>query len=153
MNDSERVVFDCNVYFQALISPGGPAGEAFKAAKDRRLTLYVSATVLSELSDVCSRPHLVEKFHLSEQRLNTFLRDVVANAQFLDHVPHVFDYERDPDDAHYIDLAVAADAKLIVSRDKDLLALRDTTTADHKRLQKIAPGIEILTPVELIIRL
>jgi predicted nucleic acid-binding protein len=78
--------------------------------KEKRLVLYASATVLAELFDVCSRPHLVEKFRL----------------------------------------AVAAQAKLIVSRDKDLLALRDSTSADGKRLQVLAPGMEILTPVELI---
>jgi predicted nucleic acid-binding protein len=36
----------------------------------------------------------------------------------------VFEYERDTDDAHYIDLAVACRAKLIVSRDRDLRATR-----------------------------
>ena len=57
MNDSDRVVFDCNVYFQAFIAPNGPAGEAFNAVKEQRLVLYASATVLAELFDVCSRPH------------------------------------------------------------------------------------------------
>jgi hypothetical protein len=30
----ERVVFDCGVYFQALIAPSGPAGKCFAAATD-----------------------------------------------------------------------------------------------------------------------
>lgn len=39
---SERVVFDCNVYFQALISPAGPAGRLFALAAVQLVELFVS---------------------------------------------------------------------------------------------------------------
>ena len=42
MTEPGHVVFDCNVYFQALIGPTGPAGQAFLEAQHRRLILYVS---------------------------------------------------------------------------------------------------------------
>ena len=54
MSDPDRVVFDCNVYFQALLSSKGPAGHVFVAAEAGRLTLYTSRIVLTELRDVCT---------------------------------------------------------------------------------------------------
>lgn len=71
----------------------------------------------------------------------------------MNSVPQVFTYERDPDDAHYVDLAVAAKASLIVSRDKDLLALQDPTNPGAIIFQRRFPGISVLTPTELLFRL
>jgi predicted nucleic acid-binding protein len=56
MNGPERVVFDYNVYFQALISRGGPAAQCFSAAQEGKLLLFASARVVDELRDVCLRP-------------------------------------------------------------------------------------------------
>lgn len=39
---AERVVFDCNVYFQALIAPSGPAGECLSAAARSEVQLFLS---------------------------------------------------------------------------------------------------------------
>ena len=153
MNGPDRVVFDCNVYFQALIAPNGPAGQAFLAAEMGRLTLYTSRTVLDEFHDVCSRPLLATRFRLSMEKTEAFVELIQSFAVILDNIPHVFDYPRDPDDEHYVDLAVAASATLIVSRDKDLLALRDATTSDGQQFQKRFSGIVILTPSELLTRL
>jgi predicted nucleic acid-binding protein len=73
-----------------------------------------------------------------------------AHANVLTSVPHVFDFPRDPDDAHYVDLAVAVDARLIVSRDKDLLSLRDTATAEGLDFVTRFPSLSILTPPEAL---
>jgi putative PIN family toxin of toxin-antitoxin system len=61
MTAIERVVFDCNVYFQALISPSGPARRLIELAADGRLEVYGSTTVLEELKDVVVRPNLRRK--------------------------------------------------------------------------------------------
>ena len=71
-------------------------------------------------------------------------------ATFVDVVPHVFDFPRDPKDAHYVDLAVAASAKLIVSRDKDLLSLADESTPEGQDFKARFPGIAILTPPAML---
>jgi hypothetical protein len=52
----------------------------------------------------------------------------------LNDVAHVFELPRDPKDAHYVDLAVAANVKLIVSGDKELLALRDNSTSEGQEI-------------------
>ena len=56
MTTPERVVFDCNIFFQALINPLGPAGQALEAVADGRCILFVSKFVFDELQDVTSRP-------------------------------------------------------------------------------------------------
>jgi predicted nucleic acid-binding protein len=37
MKPPERVVFDCNVFFQAFVSATGPAGELLNAVSDKKL--------------------------------------------------------------------------------------------------------------------
>lgn len=49
-----------------------------------------------------------------------------------------------------VDLAIAVDAKLIVSRDKDLLSLRDPATIEGKDFMSRFPDLEILTPPEVL---
>jgi predicted nucleic acid-binding protein len=48
MNAAERVVFDCNVNFQAVISRSGPAGQCFAAAQEGKLSLFTSRQVIDD---------------------------------------------------------------------------------------------------------
>jgi putative PIN family toxin of toxin-antitoxin system len=150
MNTPARVVFDCNVYFQALISPTGPARELFRHAASGELQLFVSPTILDELQDVITRLAIRQKYAISDLAIEQFFADIARSSMTLDTVPHVFELPRDPGDAHYVDLAVAAGAKLIVSRDKDLLSLRDMTTPEGRDFVARFPAIEIFTPPELL---
>jgi predicted nucleic acid-binding protein len=90
---------------------------------------------------------------ITEPSFDAFAAMLIAHATTVDYVPHVFDFERDPDDAHYVDLAVAVNARLIVSRDNDLLSLNDKSTAEGKDFRARFPEILILTPRELLSRL
>ena len=81
---------------------------------------------------MASRPKVQRKYQLSPEMIEQFCRDLVGHATVVDFIPHVFDFPRDPDDAHYVDLAVAVNAKLVVSRDQDLLSLRDPSTAEGR---------------------
>ena len=150
MNSPERVVFDCNIFFQALISPAGPAGKALDAVAEGRCLLFVSEFVIDELKDITSRPHLVARFNLTAERVAFFLDSIAEIATTLDDVPAVFEFPRDPKDAHYVDLAIAAQAKLIVSRDLDLLSLNDPLTPEGCDFRVRFPNLQILTPTELM---
>lgn len=150
MRPPERVVFDCNVFFQAFISATGPAGQLLTAVSEKSLTLFVSEFVLDELKDVLSRPHLVSQFKFTSQRVAEYLDSLVQLATLTTDVPHVFEFPRDPKDARYVDLALAVDAKLIVSRDKDLLSLRDAATGEGRDFLSRYPTLLILTPPEVL---
>jgi putative PIN family toxin of toxin-antitoxin system len=150
MSVRQRVVFDCNVYFQALISRNGPAARCFSAVQDGRLELFTSPRVVEELRDVCLRPHIARRFRLSDARVAAFVAEIELVAKLMNEVPHVFDFTRDPDDSHYVDLAIASQARLIVSRDRDLLVLNDPHDPDGSEFQRRYPEISIVTPVELL---
>lgn len=148
-----HVVFDCNIYFQALIGPSGPAGECLHAAQRNRIVLYLTNQILAELNDVCRRPKVATKFGITAARLEQY-QNVLRTIGLLVHdVPHVFTYQRDPQDEHYIDLAIATHSELVVSRDRDLLALMDASDpVGHDFITRF-PDIRIVTPVDLLAEL
>jgi predicted nucleic acid-binding protein len=57
----------------------------------------------------------------------------------INEVPRVFEYPRDPNDEPYINLAIPARAKYLVSRDKDLLDLM----SDRSRIEAISPKVPL----------
>jgi putative PIN family toxin of toxin-antitoxin system len=150
MSEKLRVVFDCNVFLQALATPGGPAGRCVEIALAGQVSLYISPVVLDEIRRVTSYPKLIAKFKLRASRVTTLVDNLLMFAVMVPVVPELWRYARDPDDAHYVNLALAADAKLIVSRDKDLLDLMDSVKPEAAEFQKRHPTLRILTPVELI---
>jgi putative PIN family toxin of toxin-antitoxin system len=153
MSAAEKVVFDCNVYFQCLISDRGPAAQCFAACQQGTLALITSQRIIHEFRVVCLRPSIARRFRLTETRMDAFIAEILSTAAIIDDIPHVFDYERDPNDAHYVDLAVACQAKIIVTRDRDLLALGDPRDPFGAAFQRRFPEISILTPVEMLMRL
>jgi putative PIN family toxin of toxin-antitoxin system len=146
----ERVVCDCNVLFQALVSPRGPARAVVDAAAQKRVGLVLSEYALREFDGVVARPHLVRRFGVTAQGLADFVELLVLSATMINDVPQSFELPRDPKDAHYVDLAVAAGAKLIVSRDHDLLSLGDLATPEGHNFAQRFPGLQILTPPQLL---
>jgi predicted nucleic acid-binding protein len=47
-----KVVFDCNIFVQALINPNGPSGRCFEKAKDGQVLLIASPYVLAEVREI-----------------------------------------------------------------------------------------------------
>lgn len=144
------VVFDCNVLLQALISRRGPARACFEAAYAGKATLLISQYILDELKDAALRPRILRKFHHDAEDVDDFIDTLKRFAIFVHDVPHVFDYPRDPDDSHFIDVAIANNAQLIVSRDEDLLSLNDATKPDGRDFALRFPGLRVLTPSQLL---
>ena len=148
-----RVVYDCNTFLQAMAAPAGPAGRCVQLALGGTVRLFVSPTVLAELREVASRAKVAAKLRLTPQRTDGFVNAIEAAATVVEGFPQPFIYDRDPDDAHYVNLALAAGAKLIVSRDKDLLDLTDSTKADGVDFRARFPDLRILSPVQFLAEL
>ncbi len=72
-----------------------------------------------------TRPKTLRRFPLlTTEWVETFLQNAEHKALVvLSDVPQAFPLERDPKDEPYLDLAVAAGARYLVSRDRDLLDL------------------------------
>jgi putative PIN family toxin of toxin-antitoxin system len=139
-------VFDCVVYLQAAINDQGPAAACLTLVESGRVTLFASPAILAEVRDVLSRDKLRKRFpHLTDTRVEQFLQHIGDIAQLLSDVPSVFALQRDPDDALYVDVAIAAQAPFLVSRDKDLLGLM-TDSAFRQQY----PNLTILDPVQFL---
>ena len=153
MSTPPKVVFDCNVYFQATISEFGPANRCVRKAVQRTADLYCSEYTIAEFRIVCSRSDLRSRFSITDTGVDAMVSLIREYATLVHHVPHQYDVRSDPKDSHYVDLALAAQAHLIVSRDRDLLRLRETTNTEGAEFVRRFPGLDIIEPPELLRRL
>lgn len=130
-----RIVLDTNVVVSALIWSGAPYS-LLQAAIERDVTLCTSPVLIAELTEVLQRSHLTPKLERArgsvEQALALYASLTVNVTPST--VPRVV--AADPDDDHVLAAAVTADADLIVSGDRHLLAL-----GAHK-------GIRVLNPAD-----
>ena len=130
-----RVVLDANVVF-AGVGWRGEAHQCLLAMARRRLVAFATLEILEEVrSLVAVRGH---KFQNSPQNLLTWYYDHV---KLVEPSPLGKQRSRDAKDDPYLACALAAGAKMIVSRDNDLLAMKKPF------------GVEIITPRELLRRL
>lgn len=61
-----------------------------------------------------------------------------------------FNYQRDAIDEPYLNLAIEAQAKYLVSRDKDLLDIRSSAEASAAEFRQRFPFVEIMEPLEFL---
>ena len=61
-------------------------------------------------------------------------------------VPMVFEYSRDTRDEPYINLAIAARAAFLVSRDKDLLDLMSAHDIESKQFRRRFRFLRVIKP-------
>jgi uncharacterized protein len=146
-----KVVFDCNVYLQALIKETGPAAACLTLFENGTIELCVSEALLTELRDVLTRPKLQLRYSsLTEERADRLIASLRQRAKLLKSVPHVFRYSRDPKDEPYLNLAIAAGAAYLISRDDDLLDLMTGVTPDCKEFRQRFRRIRIVDPVAFL---
>jgi predicted nucleic acid-binding protein len=62
----------------------------------------------------------------------------------------VYQHPIDPKDSHYVDLAIASNSKLIVSRDKHLLNLMNPLKAGAQQFKAKFPSLAVLQPEQLL---
>ena len=87
---------------------------------------------------------------LVPDRIEEFFTAIEVVSTLLDGYASVFDHPRDPDDADYVNLAVAAGAKYIVTRDNDLLDLMDASKPDAIEFQPRFAEIRVVNPVTFL---
>ena len=111
-----------------------------------RLELYVSDVIIEEVRDVLGRPRIrVKNPTITDKGVEDFCDRIRQAAQRIDPVPAAFTLARDPDDEPYLNLAIAAAADYLVTRDNDMLDLmRDGT------FRARYPTLTILDPVALL---
>jgi predicted nucleic acid-binding protein len=132
-----RVVIDTNVVFEGLTQQGGAAGLIIDAWLADLMTVYVSNALAYEYADVFSRL-------LSEQRwrkLEPVLGSLLSKAHFITVFYSWRPISPDKGDEHVIDCAMNAGAAVI------------TSNIRHFRKAQESLGLEVMTPLELVLRL
>lgn len=135
-----KIVLDTNVVLAALISPNGLGSLLVRALDKKRLINYTSEEGLTELALKIGL--LLDEGKLSHE-WDEILAHFIAMSEVVVPTRH-FDLCRDKDDNKWLEIAYAAKAEFIITRDKDLLDLRGEGNAieldDHV--------VGILTPTE-----
>jgi putative PIN family toxin of toxin-antitoxin system len=130
-----RVVLDANVVF----SGAGWRGEAHNclvAMARRRITVYATDEILDEVRELVGEIGFKTKFSP-----DTLIHWYCGRVKLVEPAPLGKQRSRNPNDDPYLACALAAGAKVIVTRDEDLLTLGKPF------------GIQIITPRELLVRL
>lgn len=112
-----RVVFDTNIFVSAFGIPGGNAETAYLAAVRGRFQLFTSVAILTETANV-----LRAKFEWSADRIQRLLETISQTATVLKTNPHLHVLDDEPDN-RVLECALLAEADLIVTGDRHLLAL------------------------------
>jgi uncharacterized protein len=117
-----RVVLDTNVVISALLW-NGVARQVIYMAESNQISVYTSLVLLEELEEKLNHPKFAKKFsqtQISPSELMTAYKVFVTVIVAPPLSKPVCD---DPDDDTVLACAIASNAQVIVSGDKDLLRL------------------------------
>jgi putative PIN family toxin of toxin-antitoxin system len=140
-----RVVFDTNVLVRAAMSPHGLAGGLQSLLQRSGHEFVISTWLLQELEDVLRRPRLRQYHRFDDDKIRQIILDLdrVATRVVIGDPPSTPVVERDPKDDAVILTAIAGEADVICTRDKDLL---DANVKAYCALR----GIRVLSDIELL---
>lgn len=115
--EASRVVVDSNVWISALVFGGAPR-RVFETIVQDGLCLVVSAEILTEIRRVVTAKF--PDFAEDVEALLNVLHDLMETVPLGSITVEV---ARDPDDDRVLETAILGGATVVVSGDKDLLAL------------------------------
>ncbi len=112
-------MIDANTVVSAALNPNGLPRRAMALARAQG-TIVLSETVYTEIAEVLARPKFMRV--LTDDRRREILELLSAAALWVEPRETIQDC-RDNKDNRYLELALAAEATVIVSGDADLLVL------------------------------
>jgi putative PIN family toxin of toxin-antitoxin system len=149
--DKYLVVFDTNIFLQALASRGGPAVKCLEYFERGKIIIAVSRDTLAEVEEILSRSHLRLKYPLlTDERIAQLLDRLLYRGIYLRRVSQHFTYPRDPKDEPQLNLAIEVKADYLISRDRDLLDLMNWDRAAGREFQQRFRFLKIVTPEEFL---
>ncbi len=115
-----RVVLDTNVLISALLFTG-IASEVVPLWQKGAITVLLSREILDEYLRVLAYP----KFQLSEGEIKGLIEEeFLPFVQIIKPGTRIRIVKRDPSDNKFLECAVAGKADVLISGDKELLAIR-----------------------------
>jgi putative PIN family toxin of toxin-antitoxin system len=116
-----RVVLDTNVWLALWFFREPGVDELREVLARGDLVPVRSAATDYELAEVLARPNL---FNVASDRQAALLREWESLAELVGDIASAPCRCRDPDDQKFLDLALSAGARWLITRDRDLLKLR-----------------------------
>ena len=117
-----RAVVDTNIFIRALIKPQGSVGPVLTRLRDGDYILLYADPLLDELVAKLALPRIREKYHLSDEDVETVLALILLRGKPITPQRRIMAC-RDPKDDIVLEVAVAGQADFIVTGDNDLLVL------------------------------
>jgi putative PIN family toxin of toxin-antitoxin system len=118
-----RAVLDVNVFASAIIAPNGTTAEVLDAWRIGRFVLAVSTVILDELARVLRYPKLARRHLWSDQQIEAFMEDLSRLAILTPGRLRLAVVHDDPSDDRYLECALEAGARYVVSGDRHLIKL------------------------------
>lgn len=112
-----RIVADTNTALSGLLWQGPPR-RLLDLARERKVSLYTSVTLLAELAEVIAREKFAERVRAAGLSAAELVQDYERLTEVVTPEPLLAPVSRDPDDDHVLACALAATAEIIVSGDK-----------------------------------
>lgn len=136
-----RAVLDTNQHVSAAIKAEGHPGQIIQAWQRGEFDLVISESILAEIEEVLHRPHIYEKYHLTEARISQIIYTLRRYAIVVAGEVKVEIIKADPRDDHILACAIEGETDFIVSGDPHLKNLRS-----HQGIQIVSPKefLEIL---------
>jgi predicted nucleic acid-binding protein len=131
------------------MNPIGPAGACVQAALDGQVTLFISEFVISEIRSIPSKPTPAQA-GVTQKKAEDLVQLLLVRAEYAAEVPVLFVHPIDADDSAYVNLALSANAGLIVSRDRHLLNLNNPAKPWSADFRSRFPDLRIISAEQLL---
>jgi len=131
--DKRRIILDTNVLYAGLYSSEGASYQILRAIERGQIRIILSTTLLFEYEDILNR----NKFELglSEKQIEAILNNL---CRLSDHQKIYYlwrPFLKDPNDDHILEVAVASQAKIIVTHN-----IKDFSGIDKFGIKAITPN-------------
>ena len=120
-----RVVLDTNILVPGLMHPASTPGRNIAAWSEAQFDVVSSHEQLTEIGRVLAYPKIRRILKWDDQRIEQFIKRLYIRVEVAEPESTGVEALRDPDDAPILGALVAAEADLLVTGDRDLLALSD----------------------------
>jgi len=116
-----------------------------RAGLSATVVVCLSRFVVSEIRNLPNKP-MPARLGMTLDQGDELLNKLRPVAEIVEQPPAVFDHPIDPKDGPYIDLAVAAGANVITSRDKHLLNLVNPAKPWSADFRARFPQMRVISP-------
>lgn len=119
-----KVVLGTNVLISGLMLPDSIPGKIVSAWRNAHFDLVLSEAMLAEITKVLAYPKIAKRLQWDVRRIEQFVLLLRFNTHVVEIEQVKAEVPDDPDDNMVLATLLAGQADYLISRDSDLLALK-----------------------------